>query len=260
MSTTAAYSAPRPTPSPLRAFGGIWRLTARRFLVPSQLLTFAGVVGFIGVLGVTTVSHDRPAEYREWVAHFYLLLVLPLVSFTTAGGAMRDDYASSTVDYVFTRPVNRALFVVARYVSHCACMVVLYVLALCMVTGVGLYLGNSDAVALFPTILGVQVLTIVTTSAFGFLMGSLTHRYIVWGLTYAAIVEVGIGKIPTQLNQISMLRHIKVLLSSFLGNDPVTWSQTAGALAAVVLISVLLVTMAALLTRSREFIGSSARD
>jgi ABC-2 type transport system permease protein len=49
-----------------------------------------------------------------------------------------------------------------------------------------------------------QVLMVTAFSAFGFLAGAITSRYVIIGLGYAGVIEAGVGQIPTQISQLSM--------------------------------------------------------
>ncbi len=44
-------------------------------------------------------------------------------------------------------------------------------------------------------------------------LGQITTRYMAVALVYGAVVEMGIGRIPTNINTLSLLRHIETLLS-----------------------------------------------
>src|SRR5436305_792065 len=53
---------------------------------------------------------------------------------------------------------------------------------------------------------------------FGFLGGFLTSRYIIIGLAYGVVIEVGVGQIPTQLSKLSMTHQVQGMLQSLLLN------------------------------------------
>ena len=75
------FPAPRVAPHASHAFGGIWRLTARRFFTPGYWLTLAGSEWNLYVATCEMYQSspgEREAAYRE-------LLVLPTT--TTRGQA-----------------------------------------------------------------------------------------------------------------------------------------------------------------------------
>ena len=129
----------------------------------------------------------------NWVATFYVCFVVPILSFISAGGVARDDLKADAVDYIFTRPVRRPMFVLFRYVAHVACTQLDFLLALAVVVGVGVSLNVPGMMAAVPALLVAQACAIVAFSAFGFLCGMFTSRYVIVGLLYGSIVEVGIG-------------------------------------------------------------------
>ncbi|MEO5960060.1 MAG: hypothetical protein ABIZ49_02490, partial [Opitutaceae bacterium] len=137
---------------------------------------------------------------------------VPVIAFINAGGTIRDDLKPTSVDYVFTRPVGRSAFMVFRYLSHVACAQVDFLFGLLVVTGIGIYRGVPEFAAALPSLLLGQMLLVAAFSAFGMLAAMLTSRYIVVGLAYGAIVELGVGQIPTQLNQLSMTAQVRGML------------------------------------------------
>jgi hypothetical protein len=45
------------------------------------------------------------------------------------------------------------------------------------------------------------------------LLGQVTKRYMALAMVYGLIVEMGIGSIPTNINTLSLMRHLKTLLA-----------------------------------------------
>lgn len=201
-------------PNLRHAFGGVWRLTFRRFLLPSRWIMV--LVGLAVLTLLSFASGHRggggSGHYVGWVVSFYVTFLVPALAFIAAGGAMRDEMKSGTVDYVLTRPVRRPAFVVFKFIAHTLCTQVDFLLALAVVLAVGSARGVPDLAAAFPKLLLGQVLLVMAASAFGFLSGILTSRYVVIGLLYAGVIEVGVGQIPTQLSRLSMTRQIRDLL------------------------------------------------
>ena len=69
--------------------------------------------------------------------------------------------------------------------------------------------------ALLPLFAVTQLLAVAVWGALGLLLGQLTQRFLAVGIVYGLIVEVGIGHIDTNINTLSMFRH----LDSLLGRD-----------------------------------------
>jgi ABC-2 type transport system permease protein len=261
------FPAPRVMPNAARAFGGIWRLTARRFFVPGHWLALAGMLAVLALFG-SAVRGDQPARYLNWCALFYVCFLVPILAFISAAGVIRDDLKAGSVDYVFTRPVRRPAFVVFRYLAHVGCAQLDFLLALGVVTALGMFRGVPGMITAAGVLLLAQAVVIVVFSAFGFLCGMLTSRYVIIGLAYGAIVEVGIGSVPTQLNRISMLRHATEILRPILGDVQIGMGGPLAAepLSAPAAIALLLTFAAAMLAVTavlfavREMAGASGRD
>jgi ABC-2 type transport system permease protein len=205
--------APRVTPNAWRALGGVWRLTLHRFLTPGHALALLGLVAALAVLSLATVHRMRVADlYFGWVCGFYLTFVVPIIVFISAAGAFRDDIKPGAVDYLFTRPVRRPVYVAFRYLAHTACTQVEYLLPFAMLVALGVYREVPGVLAAIPMLLVAQFLVVAAFSAFGFLAGVLTSRYIIVGLVYGGLIEVGIGHVPTQLNRLSMTHQVLAFL------------------------------------------------
>lgn len=228
----------------------MFRLTLRRFATLSHWLVLAGLLGILALLTATNSRHDL---YFGWFAG-YLTALVPIVAFVSAGGAMRDELKGSTIDYVFTRPIPRWAFVLFRYFAQLFCAQVDFLCAFLVIAGIGLSAGIPGLVSALPLLLLAQFLMIAAFSALGLLLAQLTSRYVVIGLLYGAIVEVGIGHIPTQLSQLSLTQQIRRMLHSVLASpagDPLSaWAATGTVLVFVVLI----LGLAAALFSRRELI------
>ncbi len=256
----------RPAPSLPRAFGGIWRLTLPRFFTVGHGLALAGALTLLGLIAFAFISgRNHPSKYLDWVINFYVTFLVPIVSFITAAGTIRDDMKSSTVDYVLTRPVPRPAFVAFRYLSHMAASQVEFLLAAAVVVGVGVLRQAPDILSAIPLLLLGQFLLVIAFSAFGFLCGAITARYFVIGVIYGAVVELGVGQIPTQLNRLSMTHQVKAMLQPLMPafdtvakNGDVVQAAGVGATLAIVLtFTLVMLFVAAALFTLRELSGAT---
>jgi ABC-2 type transport system permease protein len=102
------------------------------------------------------------------------------------------------------------------------------------------------------------VLLITAFSAFGFLCGMLTSRYVVIGLAYAGLIEAGVGQIPTQLSRLSMTHQMRMLLKSLLLHAEQLSSTPSvfGTTLMLTLFCVIMLGCAAALFTLREFSGA----
>ncbi len=258
----AAWPPPRVAPRAGHAFGGVWRLTSRRYATLSHWLFVGGALALLALLAIGAGQPGGPpGRYAEWMARFYACFLVPLLAFISGGGVVRDDLKADAVDYVFTRPIRRPAYVVFRYVTHVACLQFDFLLALAVLAVVGLSFAVPGMAAALPLILLAQVMVILAFTAFGFLAGALTSRYVIIGLLWGGIIEVGVGTVETQLSRLSMIRQVLGLL------EPVTGAtQAVTALSAPATVALLggfalaMVAAAAGLFALKELAGASGRE
>src|SRR5215510_6022518 len=84
------------TPNAWHAFGGVWRLTVRRFFAPSQWLGLLGLMVIVALPSFAMLSKASAAANQKFFAPqlavgFYLMFLVPVVAFLTGGSAIRDE-------------------------------------------------------------------------------------------------------------------------------------------------------------------------
>lgn len=269
-SPTTPFPGPRVAPHAFHALGGIWRLASHRFRTVSYWLVLLGMLAVLVVLSIPAAPSEVVAQKRflPWAAGFYGCFLVPILSFITAAGALRDDLGAASVDYVLTRPVRRPLYVIFRYAVHVGVTQISFLFALGVVVAIGLFWNVAGLGPAIPRLLAAQFCGILVFSALGFLCGLLTSRYVIVGLLYGAAVEIGLGGIPTQLNQVSLIRHLLAVVQPALGDGG--WAITRSSLVALpsaafsvlvlCVVAVAAVALTAIFFSRREFAGSAARD
>jgi ABC-2 type transport system permease protein len=216
------------------------------------------LVGF-GVLSGVALGHDHTGGFEQWAAGFYLMVLVPIAAFLSGAGAVRDDMKPGTVDYVLTRPIPRPAFVVFRYFSQVLCAQAIGLLAFAMLLAAAAYWKLPELATVAAPILWAQILAIASFMALGFLCAALTSRYLVLGLFYGAVIEIGLGQIPIQLNRLSILHHLRTLVSDATAGVNAT-SGTLTAVGLLVLITTVLVGAAAFVFSLRELTGDQPKD
>jgi ABC-type transport system involved in multi-copper enzyme maturation permease subunit len=215
MNAPATFPPPRVTANLSHAFGGVWRLTWCRFLQWSHWGTLLIGLGVLALLSLGSEGPRRlhePRHYIQWVVNFYITFLVPAIAFMAAASAMREEMKATTLDYVLTRPIPRPAFLGCKYLSHLACIQLDLLFAFVVVLAVGSFRGVTGLMVVVPQLLVCQVLLATAFTAFGFLCGSLTTRYVVIGLIYGGLIEAGVGQIPTQLSRLSMTHQVRELL------------------------------------------------
>lgn len=249
-------------PGALRTLGGVWRLTYPGFFAGRRLLVLLGLAAVLYLLTTQNAHAGSAGYFYSWAVEFYLIFLLPAVTFLTAAGALRDDMQPVSVDYLLTRPLRRASLVLYRYASQFICLQAIALLPLATLCVAGSRQGVADLWAMLPYLLLAQVLVVGGFSALGFLFGALTTRYFVLGVVYGLVVEIGVGQIPTQISRLSMTNHILAMFSPLVPGVRGTYAPEGPATVAGAFLLVMVIALGGALAvfSLREFTGSGAAE
>jgi len=205
---------------------------------------------------ISDTAWNRTAPFYHWLIDFYFFIILPLSCVRSCGGLIRDELQNDTLGFLTTRPVKRATLVVLKYLSQAGWLEIVVLVEGLLLLGAGALREIPHLGALLPLFLAAQFLAVLAWSALGLFLGQVTKRYLPLALVYGLIVELGIGDIPTNINTLSLMRHLRTLLS----HDAVLqslyeWSGTGVLLpvGALLLAAALFVALAALLFTFREY-------
>lgn len=207
------------------ALRGIWLLTWKSQLSWRRLPGRFGFLLVLPFLVYITVrspeawahhhagTWDRSAAFYRWLVDVYFFIILPLMCVRGCGALMRDELQGDTLGFLITRPVSRARLLIVKYLSQLAWLQILLLIETLLLFAVGAWRQIPDLASLAPLFVAVQLLAVPAWSALGILLGQVTKRYMATALIYGAVVEIGIGRLPTNINALSIMRHLKTLLS-----------------------------------------------
>jgi ABC-type transport system involved in multi-copper enzyme maturation permease subunit len=198
-------------PSWLGAFRGVWSLTWKSQLSARRLPLLVGTLLIIPVLAYLTID-GRTKPYFHWVIDFYLLLLLPLYCLSVCGGMIRDELQGDTLGFLITRPMSRVRLFLIKFLCHAIWLQALAAIHGCLLIGVGLTQGIAEIGSVGALLLGTQFLVVLAYGALSALLGLIHQRYMVLGILYGFVVEMGIGRIPTNINNLSLSRHVRTIL------------------------------------------------
>jgi hypothetical protein len=155
----------------------------------------------------------RTEPFYHWLIDFYFFVILPLNCVRACGGLIRDEVQDDTLGFLTTRPLSRARLLLAKFASQTVWVQMLMLFETLLVFAVGGLREISGLAALFPLFIAAQLLAVLAWSALGVCLGQATKRYMAAALLYGLVVEVGIGQIPTNINNLSLIRQLKSLLA-----------------------------------------------
>src|SRR5262249_32116008 len=141
--------------------------------------------------------------FYRWLVDFYFLLVLPLYGLSVCGSMIRDELQSDTLGFLTTRPVGRARLFLIKYLCQMTWLQALAALHGLLLCGVGFAREVPGVGSMMALFFGAQVLAVLAWGALSALLGLITRRYMVLGIVYGFVVEMGIGRIPTNINSLS---------------------------------------------------------
>jgi ABC-2 family transporter protein len=199
---------------------------------------------------------DRTGPFYHWLIDLYFFVLLPLNCVRGCGGLIRDELQSNTLSFLTTRPLSRAGLLIAKYISQVGLLQITLGAQTILVFAAAYLRLIPSLGALLPVFLAAQFLAVPAWSALGAFLGLFSRRYLALALVYGAIVELGIGRIPTNINTLSLMRHLKTLLAQNQAlRNLYDWSDKGALLSAGALIAAtgIFLTLAALLFTFREY-------
>jgi hypothetical protein len=199
---------------------------------------------------------SRTGPFYHWLIDFYFFVLLPLNCVRVCGALIRDEIQTNTLGFLTTRPVSRAKLLFAKYLTQTAWLQIVLFLETLLLFAAGNFRQIPSLGTLLPLFLAVQFLAVFAWCALGAFLGQITNRYMAMGLVYGFIVEMGIGRIPTNINTLSIIRHLKTLLAHDSGlHNIYQWSSSGIALSlgAVILAAVLFLGLALMLFSIKEY-------
>jgi ABC-type transport system involved in multi-copper enzyme maturation permease subunit len=198
----------------------------------------------------------RVRPYFSWLLNFYFFLALPLYCLATCGAIIRDEVQTDTLGFLVTRPVGRVRLFLAKYLCQVLWLEGIVALHGLLLLAVGLLRDVPGIGAILPIVLVAQFLAVFSWGALSALLGLVTRRYLVAGIAYGFVVEFGLGRIPTNINTLSLARHFRALFShDLLLQRLYDWApqNTAFSVAAVLVATVIFLALGATLFAHREY-------
>jgi ABC-2 type transport system permease protein len=248
-----------PQPGWLATWAGLWGIAWRSVWSVRRWPVLAVIIlgnPLLAWLALRTIESEADQEWLQWVAHFHFGLVVPLWCLIAFGSFIRDEVQAGTIGFLLTRPITRFRFLVLRWL--CTLVTVQAPLALnTVLLGVaGLMLDISSATSLTLLLVGIQLVVVPAYGAIAAFLGLLTRKYLLLGLVYGFVVEIGIGQIPTNINTLSVARHFRDLLEQselIVQGAQGSAGQVGGAIGALMILTLIYLGAGTLLFNLREY-------
>jgi len=199
-------------------------------------------------------GNDRP--FYRWIIDFYLTFLLPLGCLFSCGGMVRDELQADTLGFLLCRPITRARFLLVKYICESAWVQLLAFINALLFLFIGFFRQIPDSHNVILSLMGVQVLAILVFCALSSLLGLIHQKYLVLGLIYGFVVELGIGRIPTNINSLSMTNHVQRLMgNSDIINSIYEWSPKGSVASLFIMVgaTVLFLSLACALLTFKEY-------
>ena len=205
---------------------------------------------------VVDLSWDRTTPFYRWLIDVYFFILLPLNCVRMCGALIRDELETDTLGFLTTRPLSRARLLLVKYLSQTAWLEIWMLVQALLLFAAGSLRQIPALGTLIATFLAVQFLAVLAWGALGLFLGQVSKRYMALALLYGLIVEMGIGRIPTNINTLSLMRHLKTLLGHNAALEGIYhWPAigAAGPSGALVLAAALFLGLAALMFTFKEY-------
>jgi ABC-type transport system involved in multi-copper enzyme maturation permease subunit len=163
-------------------------------------------------VAVLDLTWNRTTPFYRWLIDVYFFILLPLNCVRMCGALIRDELETDTLGFLTTRPLSRARLLLVKYLSQTAWLEIWMLVQALLLFAAGSLRQIPALGTLIPTFLAVQFLAVLAWGALGLFLGQVSKRYMALALLYGLIVEMGIGRIPTNINTLSLMRHLKTLL------------------------------------------------
>lgn len=206
------------------AVRGLWLLTWKSRLSWRQMPVLSATIMALPLLAFLFMQQSPHFVVRGestgldkfffWWVTFYLLVALPLYCLAVFGDLIRDELQANTLSFLVTRPLTRARLLLVKFVSQLAWVEILALLSGLLLVLVGWVCRVEGTLKLAGLLMGIQAMSVLVFGALSALLGLIHRRYMVLGAIYGLVVEVGIGQIPTNINTLSMTRHLRTLLAN----------------------------------------------
>ena len=219
------------------ALRGMWALVWAQRCTVGALIRIGIGAGALGFLMLLTIKSGREQDWLGWVVFLYLHFIIPITCLNVCGSMIRAEVQANTLSFLCTRPLHRHTLYLIQYVCHVGWLQLVFLAGTLALFMLGAAKQVEGLGALLPTMLLTQFLAIFAWSALSSLLGLLHQRFVVIGILYWLIVEVGLGMVETSnINQLSILRHVHTLMAQ---NEMVVnvfkWSTEAPLTAGLVL-------------------------
>jgi ABC-2 type transport system permease protein len=241
-----------------QAAEALWRLVWKTRLTAGRLPRMVILMAILPVLALITSSDKDIRGFLMIALNFHLGIVIPLVCLIQMAAPIRDEADQGTLPFLATRPLSRTTFFLLLHGCHLLWLEIVFLVAGLLLLAVGSYLEIPDITGMIGPFLLAQAAALLAFSGLSALIGLLTRRYLLLGLLYGSVIEVGIGGIPTNINVLSLSHHVRVVVSVFDPADLFLRGNSGNVLIsglALIAVGGIAAVLAALIYRGREFSG-----
>lgn len=209
----------------LQMFKGMWMFTWKEQVTLKKMIQKLPGLLALPFLIWFTLEPGEENHYRLWVVQFYFFMILPIYCLAHMGSMIREEIQNDTIVFLLSRPIRRAELYCLKYFCFMLWLQIWLGIQLLTLSGVGYFLEMPNIYTITVSLFTTQCLAILAWGSLSALFGLLSQKYMVIGIIYGAIVEFGIGRIPTNINNLSFSRHFQTLLAQCppLAND-FNWS------------------------------------
>ncbi len=199
-------------PSLFSVIWGIVFLRWRSFANRRTLIKLFLAVSIFTVLAGLSINEFNQKQFEVWFFEVLTSTMMPLVCLSVAGSFLRTGIKESTIEYLWTRPIGKAKLMIGSYLSSIGIVVLFYFVFDISLHVIGFYRNIPNAMVLFPNLWLAQFMGVLAFCGIASFLSVFSGKYLLWGVVYGLLFEVGVSQIPTNMNNLSVSHHLSSIV------------------------------------------------
>ncbi len=201
-------------PKATAAIRGLLHMQIREMMSVSTAVRYAIV--FIAISGLLAFINAQSNRNVFWDIsnNLFVLGFLPYFCIVKGAESLRSELREGTIEFLWTRPARKASLFFGFYLSSLASTLATTFICVLAILSTGLWLGEISSFSQIAVYVGACAATTLSFSAISIAIGSITSKFIVFGIIYHTLIEKLVGQLPTSVRHLSVIGNLRPYLDS----------------------------------------------